>query len=117
MDTFTFTKAALLELPIPAEGKRAEYADTAVNGLRLRITSNGTRSFCVVRKRDGKFYRVTLGKFPDLTIDQARELASRTLGEVAATRQNPNQRRREEENKSITLAAALAGRTSAGAGC
>lgn len=108
MNTFRFTKAALLELPIPAAGKRAEYADTAVNGLRLRITSNGTRSFCVVRKRDGKFYRVTLGKFPDLTIDQARELASRTLGEVAATRQNPNQKRREEENKSITLAAALA---------
>lgn len=69
MNTFRFTKAALLELPIPAEGKRAEYADAAVNGLRLRITSNCTRSFCVVRKRDGKIYRVTLGKFPDLTID------------------------------------------------
>lgn len=35
-------------------------------------------------------------------------MAARTLGEVATTRQNPNERRREEKNKSITLADALA---------
>ncbi|MGN5575837.1 integrase arm-type DNA-binding domain-containing protein [Enterobacter sp. Lyrl_3] len=108
MRTLRFTKLALLELEAPEPGKRAEYADSVVNGLRLRITSNGSKSFCVVRKRDGKFFRVTLGKFPDLTIDQAREMAARTLGEVAATRQNPNEQRQAERNKSITLADALA---------
>ncbi|SVU06085.1 Site-specific recombinase XerD [Klebsiella pneumoniae] len=35
-------------------------------------------------------------------------MAARTLGEVATTRQNPNERRREEKNKSITLVDALA---------
>ena len=59
-----------MELPV-----RLEYADSVVNGLRLRVTSSGSKSFCVSRKRDGKFYRVTLGKFPDMTIEQARERA------------------------------------------
>lgn len=64
-----------MELPVPDAGKRLEYADSVVNGLRLRVTSSGSKSFCVSRKRDGKFYRVTLGKFPDMTIEQARERA------------------------------------------
>ncbi|MBL5912177.1 tyrosine-type recombinase/integrase [Enterobacter asburiae] len=108
MRTIRFTKSALLDLEIPENGKRVEYSDSLVNGLRLRITSNGNKSFCVVRKRDGKFFRVTLGKFPDLTVDQARELAARTLGEVAISRNNPNDQRRDEKNKSITLGDALA---------
>lgn len=62
----------------------------------------------VTRYREGKFIRVTLGKFPDLTVDQARDMASRILGEVATTRRNPNDQRREDKNKSITLAEALA---------
>lgn len=107
MKTIRFTKAALLALPVPENGKRTEYADCVVNGLRLRITSSGNKSFCVSRKRDGKFYRVTLGKFPDMTIEQARERAYSTLSEVAATRRNPNERRREEKKRSLTLSDAL----------
>lgn len=107
METIRFTKAALLELPAPKDGKRVEYADSVVNGLRLRITPSGSKSFCVVRRRDGKFFRVTLGRFPDMTIEQARESAYGTLNEVAQTRRNPNDRRREEKRKTVTLSEAL----------
>lgn len=107
MRTIRFTKAALLDLPVPEEGKRAEYADSVVNGLRLRITSSGNKSFCVSRKRDGKFYRVTLGRFPDMTIEQARERAYGTLSEMATTRRNPNERRREQKKRALTLSEAL----------
>lgn len=107
MNTIRFTKATLLNLPLPEAGKRAEYADSVVNGLRLRITSSGSKSFCVSRKRDGKFYRITLGKFPDMTIEQARERAYAALSEVATTRRNPNERRREEKKKLLTLSDAL----------
>ncbi|WP_407289801.1 tyrosine-type recombinase/integrase [Raoultella planticola] len=107
METLKFTKAAIAAI-IPDPNKRLEFADSVLPGLRLRVTSSGAKSFCVARYRENKFIRVTLGKFPDLTVDQAREMAARTLGEVATTRQNPNERRREEKNKSITLADALA---------
>lgn len=46
---------------------------------------------------------MTLGKFPDLTVDQAREMADRTLGEVATIRENSNDQRQAEKNTSITL--------------
>ncbi|WP_249358703.1 Arm DNA-binding domain-containing protein [Citrobacter sp. wls713] len=77
---------------------RASGTPRVVNELRLRVTSSGSKSFCVSRKRDVKFYRVTLGKFPDMTIEQARERAYNALSEVAITRRNPNERRREEKN-------------------
>lgn len=92
----------------PDPAKRLEFSDSVLPGLRLRITPSGSKSFCVIRYRKNKFIRVTLGKFPDLTIDQAREMAARTLGEVATTRQNPNEHRREDKNRLITLADALA---------
>lgn len=107
METIKFTKAAILAIT-PDPVKRLEFADSVLPGLRIRVTPSGVRSFCVTRYREGKFIRVTLGKFPDLTIDQARELAAKTLGEVASTRQNPNDQRQAEKNKSITLADALA---------
>lgn len=50
---------------MPENSKFAKYPDSAIIGLRLRITSNGAKSFCVVRKLDGKFFRVTLGKSPE----------------------------------------------------
>ncbi|MFX2608996.1 integrase arm-type DNA-binding domain-containing protein [Enterobacter mori] len=107
MKTFRFTKTELLGLTAAGEGKRIEYADSIVNGLRLRVTSSGNKSFCVTRRRDGKFFRVTLGKFPDMTIEQAREAAYSALNEVAQTRRNPNDRKREEKRKTITLSDAL----------
>ncbi|WP_310607773.1 integrase family protein [Buttiauxella brennerae] len=107
METLKFTKAAILAIT-PNPAKRQEYADSVLPGLRLRVTSTGVKSFCVARYRENKFIRVTLGKFPDLTVDQAREMAARTLGEVATTRQNPNDQRQAEKNKSVTLATALA---------
>lgn len=106
METLKFTKAALLSVS-PDPHKRIEYADSVLPGLRLRVTPTGVKSFCVARYRDHKFIRVTLGKFPDLTVDQARELAAQIIGDVAATRQNPNHRRQADRNKAVTLADAL----------
>lgn len=106
METLKFTKATLLSIA-PDPHKRIEYADSVLPGLRIRITPAGVKSFCVARYRDHKFIRVTLGKFPDLTVDQARELAAKIIGDVAATRQNPNHRRQADRNKSVTLSDAL----------
>lgn len=107
LETLKFTKAAILAIT-PDPAKRQEYADSVLPGLRLRVTPTGVKSFCVARYRENKFIRVTLGKFPDLSVDLAREMAARTLGEVAITRQNPNDQRQAERNKSITLSDALA---------
>ncbi|KFB99147.1 putative phage integrase [Trabulsiella guamensis ATCC 49490] len=106
METFKFTKAKLESLP-SAERGQIEYGDTVVNGLRLRVGISGVKSFCISRKRNGKFIRATLGRFPDLTIDNARAKALELLGDVATTGRNPNVEKRINEKASVTLADAL----------
>ncbi|MEI7246047.1 Arm DNA-binding domain-containing protein, partial [Pectobacterium carotovorum] len=81
METLRFTKAALIAIE-PDQSKRLEFADSVVQGLRLRVTPTGVKSFCVARYRDNKFIRVTLGRFPDLAVDSARTKALELLGEV-----------------------------------
>lgn len=106
VETFKFTKVKLESLP-PAERGQVEYGDTIVNGLRVRVGVSGVKSFCISRKRNGKFIRATLGRFPDLTIDNARAKALELLGDVATTGKNPNVERRTNEKASVTLADAL----------
>lgn len=106
METFKFTKAKLESLPPAARGQ-VEYGDTLVNGLRIRVGTSGVKSFCISRKRNGKFIRATLGRFPDLTIDSARTKALEMLGDVAATGRNPNTTKRNAEKASVTLSDAL----------
>lgn len=106
VETFKFTKAKLESLP-PAERGQVEYGDTVVNGLRLRVGISGAKSFCISRKRNGKFIRATLGRFPDLTIDNARAKALELLGDVATTGRNPNIEKRINERALVTLNDAL----------
>ncbi|HAT3724589.1 TPA: integrase family protein [Citrobacter koseri] len=102
METFKFTKAKLESLP-SAERGQVEYGDTVVNGLRLRVGISGAKSFCISRKRNGKFIRATFGRFPDLTIDNARAKALELLGDVATTGRNPNVEKRINEKALVTL--------------
>lgn len=71
---FNFTKADIDSLPIPATGgKRDTYHDTKASGLQLRVTHTGIKTFSVFKRtKCGNPERITLGRYPDMTIDQAR---------------------------------------------
>jgi len=74
---FNFTKAAIEALPVPEAGKRAVYHDAKTTGLQIRVTSAKTKTFCIYRRiKGGQPERVTLGRFPEMTIDQARRKAA-----------------------------------------
>ncbi|MFA5596660.1 MAG: Arm DNA-binding domain-containing protein, partial [Pusillimonas sp.] len=78
-----FTKAALSALPIPSTG-RVEYSDLKVPGLVIRVTANGVKTFSVFRRvRGGKPTRQTIGKFPDVSIEQARQRALTVVSQLA----------------------------------
>lgn len=106
MKLFRFSKVKIAELPTPEHGQ-VEYGDTEVNGLRVRVGSSGVKSFCISRKRNGKFIRATLGRFPDLSVDNARAKAMELLGEVATTGINPNIAKRTNNKAMITLSEAI----------
>lgn len=101
--TFRFTKVRLDGLPPAPKGSRMEYRDSEIQGLILRVTAGGVKTFSVSRKKHGEHFRVTLGRFPDLSVENARVMAVRSLGEMSMTRKNPNDLRKQEEKRLITL--------------
>jgi integrase len=79
-----FTKMALGALPLPPPGGREVYHDTKTPGLQVRVTSTGVKTFCVFRRVNGRQERVTLGRFPEMTPEQARKAAEKVNATIAS---------------------------------
>ena len=79
----SFTKKVLDKLPLPPVGKRVDYFDTTTNHLTLRVSHVGTKAFVLYRKIDGIAERLTLGRYPTMTIDQARQMVAQHNGSIA----------------------------------
>ncbi|MBB3170166.1 tyrosine-type recombinase/integrase [Simiduia aestuariiviva] len=106
-ETHNFTKALLDELqPIPGK-TRSYFYDKRINGLCLSITPKGTKSFLVYRKVEGKPVRVTLGRYPDMKIEQARKLAMDALSSMAGGT-NLIEEKRAARSEGVTLSEAMA---------
>lgn len=102
-ERLNFTKKLLADHPPAPPGKRLYLHDARVVGLLVQITHTGHKSFQVLRRKNGRYHRVTLGKFPDLTIEQARRLAAGALGQLAEGI-DVNRAKRAERHVGITLA-------------
>ena len=75
-----FTNRTLDSINPPSKG-RDTYHDTQVQGLTLRVTKTGTKSFIVRKRLTGMKnapYK-TLGRYPLMTIAQARHEARETM--------------------------------------
>ncbi|OWY08739.1 hypothetical protein B6V74_13035 [Thioclava sp. F42-5] len=74
-------KVALTDVALrkmKATGKRYEVTDISATGLRARVASTGEITF-ILKARDAasKLRTVTLGQFPQMTLKEAREAATR----------------------------------------
>ncbi|WP_394809194.1 tyrosine-type recombinase/integrase [Nitrosomonas sp.] len=82
---FNFTKKTIDALSTPDPGKRDTYHDIKTAGLQLRITSTGVKSFSIYKRISGSSpERITLGRYPDMTIEKARLEAARIAGDIAS---------------------------------
>ena len=100
-----FTKAFLQSLAPPSQG-RDYWHDTAVSGLLVQVTDRGTKSFMVQRRVHGRPVRVTLGRFPPMTVESARRLAHEHLARIAEGI-NPNAEKREAKARALSLGEVL----------
>lgn len=100
------TKTFVDKLPLPPEinGKPAQafYRDSAVPGFGLRVNSGGSKSFIVEKRINGKVKRITLGRYGNLTVEQARNEAAKLLGEVALGK-DPAAEKKAKHAKATTL--------------
>lgn len=95
-----FTEQVLRSLPAHA-ATRYVY-DTIAPHLAVRIAPSGLRTFVVVKKVHGKSQRVTLGRFPGLRLDEARQAARGLVGELALGK-NPIAARKEARARKVSL--------------
>ncbi len=92
MARIRFTKLALERFPTPPSGRVYVY-DSTTPSLSLCVTAKGSRSFYLYKWINGRPERIHIGKFPDLTVEQARKAIDRLRGEIAEGK-NPADRKR-----------------------
>jgi integrase len=84
-----FTKKMIEVLPPPPKDKRLYLYDTKIQGLELMVTHQGAKSFKVYRKLGEIPIRVSLGKYPQMTVEEARLKAQKVIAEIISGK-NPN---------------------------
>jgi integrase len=90
---FGFTKKGLDKLPLPINQQRAYFYDEQTRGLALAVSPAGKKVFVLYRKVAGRPERITIGSYPDLSIEQARGKAAELNGAIARG-ENPASKRR-----------------------
>jgi len=76
------TKTIVDRLTPPASGQ-CFVRDTELKGFALRITAAGSKSFIVEKRIKARVRRITLGRYGEITVEQARKLAQNLLGKIA----------------------------------
>lgn len=82
-NTVRLTKSVIDKLEPTAGKDQSFYRDETLKGYALRITASGVKSFVVETRINGRVKRVTLGKYGNVTAEEARKQAKVLLGSVA----------------------------------
>jgi integrase len=88
---FNFTQSAINALP--SRTNQYEVRDTKCPGLVLRVNSKGSKTFLFWQMKSGKNIKVKIGRFTDVSVEQARNQAniirqSLNTGELLEKRDN-----------------------------
>jgi integrase len=98
---FNFTQARINDLALPETG-RVDYADTDISKLVCRVSHTGNKSFIVTKRVNGTLKNVTIGKFPDVTVIEARKKAQLILTELnSGIDPIAEKRKQEAENTNL----------------
>lgn len=74
MPKMRLTDPAIRRLPAPASGQ-VDHFDTVLPSFGVRTSASGRKSFFVMQRVNGKLRRFTLGRYPAMTLANARERA------------------------------------------
>src|SRR5215831_12441475 len=79
---------SLVEKTLPPKRGQLFLRDDEITGFALRVTSNGAKSFVWEGRINGRMCRDTLGRFPDLSVVEARAKAFEYKAKIARS-ENP----------------------------
>ncbi|MDM8344156.1 site-specific integrase [Pseudochrobactrum sp. sp1633] len=81
---------------LPIDGKDRIIFDDLVKGFGIRTTKSGSKIFIAQRRVAGKGLRVTIGRFPDISVLKARDEARKLLLDMSQG-SDPRREIRSEE--------------------
>src|SRR5215204_1427492 len=74
----------IVETTLPPSGRKSvEYFDQRMPGLVLRVSVRGTKSWNAIYRHQGRARRLTIGRHPIITLDDARARAREALCAVS----------------------------------
>lgn len=76
------TDTFLRTLKAPPE--RKDIYDAVTRGLGLRLAPSGTKTWFVMRRENGRMKRRTLGRYPDISLADARKKAVHTFEAISS---------------------------------
>lgn len=88
-----FSKGALEKFVSAHGGDRQVIHDGKQPGLILEVRAGGAASFQLYKRIEGRPTRILIGRFPEVTVEQARKKVAKLLGNVADGR-NPQAEKR-----------------------
>jgi len=68
MSTCKITKSFVDKLVLPESGQ-VFYRDSELKGFAVRVTTGGSKAFILEKRINRKLKRITLGRYPELTVD------------------------------------------------
>ena len=74
MPKLRLTAAAIDRFQPPTSGQ-VEYYDTHLPAFGMRVSYSGAKAWFVMTRIDGKLTRITLGRYPALSLAEARDKA------------------------------------------
>src|SRR5215208_887951 len=83
MPRLSLTSKLVDNAPLPRDRKSVEYFDHRMPGLVLRVSARGTKSGNAIYRNQGRARRLTIGRYPIITLDDARARAREALCEVS----------------------------------
>lgn len=97
------TKSIVDKIEPPKDRDQAFYRDDQLKGFAVRVTASGVKSFIVEKLISHKVRRITLGRYGELTVEQARREAQKLLGKIA-TGIDPIAEKQSAKASVVTLA-------------
>src|SRR5215208_6569371 len=83
MPRVNLTQKIVEATPLPLGRKSVDYFDGRIPGLVLRVSAGGTKSWNAVYRHHGRARRLTIGRYPITTLDDARARAREALCTVS----------------------------------
>lgn len=106
--THELSHGLIERLSCPDGQLKAFLRDKDVTGLRVRVTANGAKAFVYEAKLNGKAISKTLGKFPIMSIDEAKDAARLLAKTVKTDKADPRELARQQQAAKDAQTAAIA---------